>query len=58
MKTRDFIKMLYNNGWSFKRRGANHDIYAKGKEQEPCLARHVIKKLTTIWQKLSSKGGG
>jgi len=29
MKTRDLIKMLERNGWTFKRHGGNHDIYVK-----------------------------
>lgn len=39
MKTRDFIKLLERNGWEFKRHGANHDIYVKGKDREP-IPRH------------------
>ena len=33
MKTRDLVKLLEKNGWKFKRHGANHDIYVKGKER-------------------------
>lgn len=39
MKTKDFIKLLERNGWSFKRHGANHDIYVKGNERES-VVRH------------------
>ena len=31
MKTKDLIELLERNGWKFKRHGANHDIYVKGK---------------------------
>ena len=33
MKTKDLINLLLKNGWSFKRHGANHDIYTKGNER-------------------------
>ena len=39
MKTKDLIKLLENNGWTFKRHGANHDIYVKGNERES-IVRH------------------
>ena len=39
MKTRDLIKLLEKNGWQFKRRGANHDIYVKDGERES-IVRH------------------
>lgn len=39
MKTKDLIKLLERNGWTFKRHGANHDIYVKGKERES-IVRH------------------
>lgn len=39
MKTKELIKMLERNGWKFKRHGANHDIYVKGKERES-IVRH------------------
>ena len=39
MKTKDLIELLERNGWRFKRRGANHDIYIKGKERES-IVRH------------------
>lgn len=39
MKTKDLIDMLECNGWTFKRHGANHDIYVKGKERES-IVRH------------------
>lgn len=39
MKTIDFIKLLEKNGWRFKRHGANHDIYVKGKDRES-VVRH------------------
>ncbi|MDD3921017.1 MAG: type II toxin-antitoxin system HicA family toxin [Eubacteriales bacterium] len=53
MKTKDLVKLLENNGWMFKRHGANHDIYTKGKEREEIvrhretdedLARAIIKR--------------
>ena len=31
---KDLIELLERNGWKFKRHGANHDIYVKGKERE------------------------
>jgi mRNA interferase HicA len=39
MKTRDLIKKLEQNGWTFKRHGSNHDVYSKGKARESIL-RH------------------
>ena len=39
MKTRALVKLLEKNGWKFKRHGANHDIYVKGKERES-VVRH------------------
>ena len=39
MKTKDLIKMLLRNGWTFKRHGANHDIYVKGNKRES-VVRH------------------
>lgn len=39
MKTKDLIKLLENNGWTFKRHGANHDIYVKDGERES-IVRH------------------
>lgn len=39
MKTKDLIELLERNGWRFKRHGANHDIYIKGKERES-IVRH------------------
>ena len=39
MKTKDLIKLLEKNGWSFKRHGANHDIYVKDGERES-VVRH------------------
>lgn len=39
MKTKDLIALLEKNGWKFKRHGANHDIYVKGKERES-VVRH------------------
>lgn len=53
MKTKELIEMLERNGWSFKRHGANHDIYVKGNERESIvrhrevdeeLARAIIKR--------------
>ena len=39
MKTKDLIALLEKNGWSFKRHGANHDIYVKGDKRES-IVRH------------------
>lgn len=39
MRTKDLIKLLERNGWTFKRHGANHDIYVKGTERES-IVRH------------------
>ena len=39
MKTKDLIALLEKNGWTFKRRGGNHDIYVKGTERES-VVRH------------------
>jgi mRNA interferase HicA len=39
VKTKDLIELLERNGWTFKRHGANHDIYIKGKERES-VVRH------------------
>ena len=39
MKTKDLVDMLVQNGWRFKRHGAKHDIYVKGKERES-IVRH------------------
>lgn len=39
MKTKDLIKLLKKNGWVFRRRGSNHDIYVKGNERES-IVRH------------------
>lgn len=39
MKTKDLIDLLIRNGWTFKRHGANHDIYVKGNERES-IVRH------------------
>ena len=39
MKTKEIIKLLENNGWKFKRHGANHDVYVKGNERES-IVRH------------------
>lgn len=53
MKTKDLIKLLENNGWKFKRHGADHDVYTKGTERESIprhkeikenLAKAIIKK--------------
>lgn len=39
MKTKDFVDLLERNGWTFKRHGANHDIYIKDGERES-VPRH------------------
>ncbi len=53
MKTKDLIKLLEKNGWTFKRHGANHDIYVKDGERESVvrnremdeeLAKAIIKR--------------
>ncbi|MCI8332650.1 MAG: type II toxin-antitoxin system HicA family toxin [Clostridiales bacterium] len=43
MKTKDLIKLLEKNGWEFKRHGADHDIYIKGKERESVPRHNEIK---------------
>lgn len=40
MKTKDLIKLLENNGWTFKRHGGNHDLYVKGNQRE-AVPRHT-----------------
>ena len=53
MKTKDLIKLLEKNGWTFKRHCANHDIYVKDGERESVvrnremdeeLAKAIIKR--------------
>lgn len=53
MKTKEFIKLLEQNGWKFKRNGGNHDIYVKDGQREAVprhneidemLARAIIKR--------------
>ena len=39
VKTKDLIEKLEHSGWKFKRHGAKHDIYTKGKERES-VPRH------------------
>ena len=39
MKTKDLIKLLEQNGWTFKRHGGNHDIYIKDGQRES-IPRH------------------
>ena len=39
MKTKYLIQLLIRNGWTFKRHGANHDIYVKDGERES-IVRH------------------
>ncbi len=39
MKTRDFIKLLKENGWYFVRHGGDHDVYTNGKARE-AVPRH------------------
>lgn len=39
MKRRDLVKLLKKNGWTLKRNGASHDIYAKGGDMES-VPRH------------------
>lgn len=39
MKRRDFIRLLENNGWYFKRSGGNHDVYTNGTDTE-AVERH------------------
>lgn len=53
MKRKDLIDLLEKNGWTLKRSGGGHDIYAKGSQREPIprhreidemLARSIIKR--------------
>lgn len=53
MKTKLLIKLLERNGWTFKRHGADHDIYVKDgvresvprhREVDEELARAIIKR--------------
>ena len=53
MKRKDLIDLLERNGWSFKRDGANHDVYEKGgvmevvprhREISENLAKAIIKR--------------
>lgn len=39
MKRKEFIKLLERNGWTFKRHGADHDIYVRGRDRES-VPRH------------------
>ena len=43
MKRKDLIKLMEKNGWYFKRRGGNHDIYTDGKNIEPISRQTEIK---------------
>lgn len=43
MKRKDLIKLLEENGWYFKRKGGNHDIYTNGKDIEPISRQKEIK---------------
>ena len=43
MKRKDLIKLMEKNGWYFKRRGGNHDIYTDGKNIEPVSRQTEIK---------------
>lgn len=49
MKKRDLVKLLEDNGWYFKRSGANHDLYTNGEKTE-AIPRH-----TEIDEKLAQK---
>lgn len=42
MKTKDLIKLLEKNGWTFKRHGANHDIYVKDGERESVVRQREM----------------
>ena len=53
MKRKDLIDLLERNGWSFKRDGANHDVYEKDgvmevvprhREISENLAKAIIKR--------------
>jgi len=53
MKTRDFIKLLEQNGWKLKRHGSDHDVYVKDgiresvprhKEMDENLAKAIIRR--------------
>lgn len=39
MKAKELIELLEKNDWTFKRHGANHDIYIKGQNRES-VPRH------------------
>ena len=55
MKTKDLIKLLEKNGWKFKRHGADHDVYTKGRERES-VPRH--KQIKAILAKSITKRRG
>ena len=40
MKRRDLIKKLEQAGFSFKRYGNEHDIYARGENEIETIPRH------------------
>ena len=45
MKRKDLIKLMEKNGWYFKRRGGNHDIYTDGKTLNPFLDKPKSRKV-------------
>lgn len=55
MKTRDLIKLLEKNGWTFKRSGSNQDIYLKDGERESIV--NTGKPTKTLQRRSSSEEG-
>lgn len=43
MKRRDFIKMMEEDGWTFKRDGSNHTIYTLESHSFPVPRHNEIK---------------
>lgn len=43
MKRTDLIKLLEQNGWKFKREGADHTVYVKGNARETIPRHREIK---------------
>ena len=50
MKRSDLVRLLEKDGWSLKRNGGNHDIYAKQGMKPIVVPRH-----TEIKEKLAKK---
>lgn len=55
MKQRDLVKRLESVGFSFKRHGSRHDIYARGTDKEE-ISRHneiderLVKAILKKWE--------